>query len=62
VKKTYAIGTFRVLIGAAQMTMALVTMGLSLRTGANLRTQGASAITLLLVVGNRITFKKHSQA
>jgi hypothetical protein len=38
VKKTYAIGVFRVLIRVAQMTMALVTMGLSFQTAAYLRT------------------------
>lgn len=38
------------------MTMALVTLGLYFRTGGNVWSYGALAITMLLVLGSRVTF------
>ncbi len=55
-KRGHAIGAARVTVGIAQMTMALVTLGLYLRQGANVWSYGALAVTMLLVVGSRITF------
>ena len=56
------IGAFRVTVGIAQMTMALVTFGLYLNTGANVWSYGALAVTLLLVLGSRATFGNRDES
>ena len=55
------IGAFRVAVGVVQMTMALVTLGLYFQTGANVWSYGALAVTMLLVVGSRVTFAEQKQ-
>lgn len=52
-----AIGALRVAVGIAQMTMALVTLALYLQIGPNVWSYGALAVTMLLVVGSRVTFR-----
>lgn len=52
-----AIGALRIAVGITQMTMALVTLGLYLQSGANAWSYGALAVTMLLVVGSRVTFR-----
>lgn len=54
--KREVIGLFRIAAGIAQMTMALITLGLYVNDGLNRWTLGSLAVTLLLVVGSRITF------
>jgi hypothetical protein len=54
--RTQWIAVFRIAIGIAQMTMALVTLGLYLNTGGNVWSYGSLAVTILLVVGSRISF------
>ena len=49
-------GILRVIFGMAQTTMALVSLGLYLRSGLNRSSVGALGVTLLLVIGSRITF------
>ena len=49
-------GILRVVLGIAQMTMALVSLGLYLQTGLNRWSVGALVVTMLLVIGSRITF------
>jgi aquaporin Z len=61
VNRAKRIGTFRAAIGIAQMTMAFVTLGLYFRTGGNVWSYGALAVTMLLVVGSRITFAGRTQ-
>jgi aquaporin NIP len=53
-------GLFRIVVGIAQMTMALVTLGLYFNTGANRWSIGSLIITMLLVAGSRITFQSGS--
>ena len=43
------------------MTMALVTLGLYFQTGANVWSDGALAVTMLLVVGSRMTFAERNE-
>ncbi len=49
-------GALRIAVGIAQMTMALVTLGLYLQGGPNGWSYAALAVTMLLVVGSRVTF------
>lgn len=53
---------FRILVGIAQMTMSLVTLGLYFQSGATVWSVGASVATLLLVLGSRLTFESHKTA
>jgi hypothetical protein len=50
------IGTLRIAVGIAQMTMALVTLGLYLDNGLDRWSIGALVVTMLLVAGSRLTF------
>ena len=56
------VGVFRAFLGIAQMTMAVFTLGLYFRTGANFWSYGALAVTMFLVVGSRMTFAKQKQS
>lgn len=56
-----AIGLLRIAVGIAQMTMALVTLSLYFRPGFKLWSYGALAVTMLLVIGSRITFADQSR-
>jgi hypothetical protein len=49
-------GILRVIVGIAQMTIALVSLGLYLQMGLNQWSVGALVVTMLLVIGSRITF------
>lgn len=60
--RNQGVGAFRAAIGIAQMTLVLVTLGLYFRTGANVWSYGALAVTMLLVVGSRITFGEQKPA
>ncbi len=53
-----AVGILRALIGIAQMTMALVTLGLYLNFGLNRWSVGSLVVTMLLVIGSRVTFEE----
>jgi aquaporin NIP len=53
---------FRILVGIAQMTMSLVTLGLYFQSGATVWSFGALVATLLLVLGSRLTFESHKTA
>jgi MIP family channel proteins len=48
---------FRIVVGIAQMTMALVTLGLYLNSGVNRWSIGSLIVTMLLLAGSRITFQ-----
>jgi len=50
---------FRILVGIAQMTMSLVTLGIYFQSGATVWSVGALVATLLLVLGSRLTFEVH---
>ncbi len=53
-------GSFRIVVGIAQMTMALVTLGLYLNSGVNRWSIGSLLVTVLLVAGSRMTFQARS--
>ncbi len=53
-----AVGILRAQIGIAQMTMALVTLGLYLNFGLNRWSVGSLVVTMLLVIGSRVTFEE----
>jgi aquaporin NIP len=55
------IGAFRAVIGIAQITMALVTLGLYFHTGTNGWTYGSLTVTMLLLVGSLLTFAGDSR-
>ena len=55
--KRELIGGCRIAAGIAQMTMALVTFGLYLNNGIDRWSIGSLAVTMLLVVGSRVTFE-----
>lgn len=48
-------------MGIAQMTMALVTLGLYLNNGVERWTVSSLVVTLLLVIGSRLTFNRPGQ-
>jgi aquaporin NIP len=48
---------FRIVVGIAQMTMAVVTLGLYFDTGVNRWSIGSLVVTVLLVAGSRIAFE-----
>ena len=48
---------FRILVGIAQMTMSLVTLGLYFQSGATVWSIGGLIATLLLVLGSRVAFE-----
>ena len=50
------IGAFRIVVGIAQMAMALVALGLYLNRGVDRWSIGSLVVTLLLVIGSRLTF------
>jgi len=52
---------FRILVGIAQMTMSLVTLGLYLQTGATVWSIGALVATLLLLLGSRVAFESSTR-
>jgi aquaporin Z len=62
VNRAQRIGAFRAGIGIAQMTMALVTIGFYFRIGAGIWSYGALAVTMLLVLGSRMTFSEQKRS
>jgi aquaporin NIP len=56
VKRHLAISFLRVGVGVAQMTMALVTLGLYFQEAASPWIYGSLAVTMLLVLGSRLAF------
>lgn len=60
--KTEHAAGFRIFVGIAQMTMALVTLGLYFNTGVNPWSIGALVVTILLVAGSRLTFQSQASS
>lgn len=61
-RKVLPAAGLRILVGIAQMTMALVTLGLYFNTGVNPWSVGAFMATMLLVAGSRMTFQSEARS